>query len=430
MLEERKIPMDEKVRITSVEFRNFKALDFFSVKLQHLNILVGPNNCGKSTVISAFRALAAGLKKARAKSAEWVSGPEGEILGYIVPIEMLPLSIENVHTDYAETDTIVTFRLSNKNKLRLYFPQEGGCLLIPEVFSGKNIRSPGEFKKAFPILIGLVPVLGPVEHNELVLAKDTVQQDLSTHRASRHFRNYWYQFPAGFDDFARLVAATWPGMEIKPPERIDYAKLVMFCYENRFAREIFWAGFGFQIWCQLLTHISISKEATILIVDEPEIYLHPDVQRQLLGILRETGPDILIATHSSEIMGEADPSEILLIDKRKRSAERLKDVEGVQAALDAVGSVQNITLTLLARNRRVLFVEGLYDFQIIRKFAKKIGLIELSTGIGLTPMESGGFSSWDRIKVLSMGIEKTLGSPLKISAIYDHDYFPDCQRSV
>ena len=95
------------------------------------------------------------------------------------------------------------------------------------------------------------------------------------------------------------------------------------------------------------------SDDTILVVDEPEIYLHPDVQRQLLGILRKAGPDVLLATHSTEIMGEADPSEILVIDKTKQHSQRLRDIDGVQFALDTVGSVQNLTLTRLARNKRL-----------------------------------------------------------------------------
>lgn len=149
-------------------------------------------------------------------------------------------------------------------------------------------------------------------------------------------------------------------MEIELPRRNGMltGEIVMFCRENRIPREVYWSGFGFQIWCQLLTHISRCKESTILIVDEPEVYLHPDVQRQLLGILRDSGPDIIIATHSTEIMGEADPSEILIINKQKKVAERLKDIEGVQKALNEVGSIQNITLTQLARNGRILLSKG------------------------------------------------------------------------
>jgi len=392
-----------------------------------MNILVGPNNCGKSTIISSFRALAAGIRRARAKSVEVVPGPDGQTYGYSLPEESIPISIENVHTDYADADASVTFRLSNGNKLQLFFPEKGGCFLIP--LATKSVKTPTQFKNSFPIVIGVVPVLGPVEHEEECIREDTVKRNLATHRASRHFRNYWYFFPEGFDDFAKLIEKTWLGITIDPPSKIDTMspKLTMFCYEKRIPREIFWAGFGFQIWCQLLTHISRAKNDTLLIIDEPEIYLHPDVQRQLLNILRESGPDILMATHSTEIMGDADHSEILLVDKEKKSAHRLKDIEGVQQALEIVGSIQNITLTQLARNRRLIFVEGLGDFRIIRRFAQKIGLSELASGIDLTPVESGGFSSWESIRSFASVFEKAVGRNVNIGVVYDRDYLPEEQ---
>jgi hypothetical protein len=155
--------------------------------------------------------------------------------------------------------------------------------------------------------------------------------------------------------------------------------------------------------------------------------LHPDVQRQLLGIMRDIGADVLLATHSSEIIAEADPAEIVMIDKRRSTGERLKNVSGIQRALEAVGSSQNITLTALAKSRRVLFVEGLDDFRLIRRFARKLGMQELSSGIGLTPLASGGFGSWERITILASGIADALGAPLMIGAIYDRDYFCDEQ---
>ena len=415
-----------KYTITSVEFRSFKAFGHYSVKLQHMNILVGPNNCGKSTIIGAFRALVAGIRRARAKSPELVPGPSGLTYGYRITEENLPISIENVHTDYADTDTTVTFRISNGNRLVLFFPKEGGCFMLPDS-EGRPVRNPSTFKNAFPITIAVVPVLGPLEHNEPIIKEDTLRQGLATHRASRHFRNYWLYNPEGFDDFANLVSKTWPGMEIEPPERVDYSSdhLRMFCLEKRISREMYWAGFGFQVWCQLLTHISRVADDSLLIIDEPEVYLHPDVQRQLLGILRDSGPDILIATHSTEIMGEADPAEIVLIDKTKRKGERLQDVDSVQAAMNLIGSVQNITLTQLARTRKLLFVESLDDFKIIRRFARQLGYVDLASGNGLTPIESEGFSSWERLPSFVWGIEKAFKSSLSIAAVFDRDYWCD-----
>jgi hypothetical protein len=82
-----------------------------------------------------------------------------------------------------------------------------------------------------------------------------------------------------------------------------------------------------------------------------------------------------------------------MTDKRRRTGERLKNVAGVQRALHSVGSSQNITLTALAKSRRVLFVEGLDDFRLLRRFARKVGMQELSAGIGITSLESGAGES-------------------------------------
>ncbi len=420
------ISATDPIRITSIQFDQFKAFSHYAISLDRVNILVGPNNSGKSTVIGALRALASGLRIARSQSPQRIELDSRHRLAYRIPEDSLPISLENIHTDYDSIDSKLTFNLSNRNKLHIVFPKGGGCFLVPES-QGGIINSVSAFKKNFPITLTCVPVLGPVEHREQRREKSTIVAGLATHRASRHFRSYWHYFNEGFEDFATLIRTTWPGMEIRPPEVVDAmtGELSMFCLEDRMTRELYWVGFGFQVWCQLLTHLSRASGSSVVVIDEPEAYLHPDMQRQLLSILREAGPDVVLATHSTEIMSEADPSEIILIDKRKSTGERLKDISGVQRALEAVGSIQNITLTALARNRRVLFVEGDDDFRLLRRFARKLGMTELSAGIGITALESGGFGSWQRITTLAAGIADALGSRLAIAAVYDRDYFCD-----
>ena len=41
-------------RITSVHFKKYKAFENFSISLQDFNVLVGPNNAGKSSVLRAL----------------------------------------------------------------------------------------------------------------------------------------------------------------------------------------------------------------------------------------------------------------------------------------------------------------------------------------------------------------------------------------
>jgi hypothetical protein len=102
------------------------------------------------------------------------------------------------------------------------------------------------FRRAFPVSVSGVPVLGPIEHNEILRLEETVRRDQQTHRASRHFRSYWYYNRDNFEPFGNMVKETWPGMEIMPPEKLDIFSglLAMFCKEHRIDRELYWAGYG------------------------------------------------------------------------------------------------------------------------------------------------------------------------------------------
>jgi len=79
----------------------------------------------------------------------------------------------------------------------------------------------------------------------------------------------------------------------------------------------------------------------MFLIDEPDIYLHSDLQRQLLGLLRNLGPDILIATHSTEIVSEAETDDIVLVNKKRRSAQRIKDPSQLREVFTVLGSKLN-----------------------------------------------------------------------------------------
>ncbi len=210
--------MDPMARFTAVRFRNYKAFKSYSASLQRFNVLVGPNNSGKSTILGAFRILAEGIRRARARKPQFVYIRGDSDWGYRIDLENLPVSTENVFTDYDETDPArIDFRLSNGNTLRLIFPEVGMCYLVCEN-NGKPVRTPSDFKRVFPATIGFVPVLGPVEHEEQLYQPEAARQALLTHRASRNFRNIWYHIPEDFDEFRELIQGTWPGMDINPPE--------------------------------------------------------------------------------------------------------------------------------------------------------------------------------------------------------------------
>ena len=202
----------------------------------------------------------------------------------------------------------------------------------------------------------------------------------------------------------------------------------MFCPEERIPREIFWSGFGFQVWCQMLTHLIQGGDNSIFLIDEPDIYLHSNLQRQLIGLLRQLGPDILIATHSTEMIIEAEPDELILVDKHKRISQRLREPAQLHSVFRALGSHLNPVLTQLAKTRRVLFVEG-QDFQILGKFARKLNFDRVANRRDFAVVPVEGFSP-DRIRSLKIGMEATLGGPVLAAAVFDRDYRSELECSA
>jgi hypothetical protein len=53
-----------------------------------------------------------------------------------------------------------------------------GALLVPE--AEDEVRSWKAFQAAFPLSVAAIPVLGPVEHAEDLLTRDTIQKGLNT----------------------------------------------------------------------------------------------------------------------------------------------------------------------------------------------------------------------------------------------------------
>jgi energy-coupling factor transporter ATP-binding protein EcfA2 len=378
-----------RTMFTKVRFRNFKSLRDFTIHLRAVNVLVGPNNAGKSTVLDAFRIVMAAHRFASRHLPQIIRINNETVSGYEIPTSQIPVSLTNIHSDYQTSqETSLTFTLDNGNEIRLQFYDNARCIMT--VDTKQRTVTTAQFKKNIPANIYSVPTLGPLEEEEELLTDQYVAQSVGTRRAHRMFRNIWYRWSTEFPVFQRLVEDTWEGMTISKPE-LDMRyppKLTMFCKEGRVDRELCWAGFGFQVWLQILTHITNSADADVLVVDEPEIYLHPDLQHKLFQILKAINKQIILATHSAEIINEAEHDEVIVVNKNRRGATRVTDVEGLQEALFSIGSAQNVHLTRLSRGRKILFLEG-NDFRILRRFAIQFGFEDLANDTDITVVPIG-----------------------------------------
>jgi len=170
------------------------------------------------------------------------------VSGYEIDLAAISVAEENIFYNYEEDEPAeVVFRLSNSNSLTLFFPERSTCFLLPDA-QGRGFSDPTSFKRQFDCPIGFVPILGPVEHHELLYGREAARLALFNYRAARNFRNIWHHYPERFDEFREVLKQTWPGMDIERPEvdrSHEKARLHMYCPERRIPRELFWSGFGF-----------------------------------------------------------------------------------------------------------------------------------------------------------------------------------------
>jgi hypothetical protein len=157
------------------------------------------------------------------------------------------------------------------------------------------------------------------------------------------------------------------------------------------------------------------------VLDEPDIYLHPDLQRRLLRLVRQRFGQVFLATHSTEIINEANPGDILSVSSNSRNARRVTSEEGYRDIFNYIGSSENAEFTRMARARRIVFFEG-KDRRLLRRFAQKVTRSGFVDDPETVFLQAGGFGQWRRVKEVGWTLENVFGMEVKIAAVFDRDY--------
>lgn len=141
-------------------------------------------------------------------------------------------------------------------------------------------------------------------------------------------------------------------------------------------RDLMVEGSGFLQWLSVYT-LATSPDVDVLLFDEPDAHLHPTLQQEMLGRLDDlassVGKQVLLATHSSEILRNAEPSKILQI-KPGGSTRYLSEHHQKVGLLEGLGSDYAPRIDQVRKTKHVLFVEGTTDIPILKFLAQAAGL--------------------------------------------------------
>ena len=417
---------------------NFRSFRNFTVSFGEGAYLVGPNNAGKSTILTALRTADVLIRFAHRRNPSMqCQHDQRKLWAYPMILNEFPALQESVRYEFHE-NTEARFELTWKSGARLVavwpkivdedeFPDNFFYL---ERLQGIQPRNLSDVRATFPAL-GIIPILGPVEHAEQRLTNDYVLNSVSTRLSSRHFRNQLrLTREAGeFEDFCSYIYPWLDNIEIAyfdshPGER-NTTILDVYYREmgSRIPKELVWAGDGIQVWLQILYHIYRTRERDTVILDEPEVYLHPDLQRKLVHLLEDTGRQTILATHSLEMAAEADPRLVMLVEKGGKRAHRAREEAQLELLSAALGTAFNLRLARALRSKVALFVEG-NDMAILSKFAKTLALTALATEHGVTVIPLEGYSRWGQVRPFAWLCRNLLPEALKIFVVLDHDYRP------
>lgn len=417
-----------KYYLDKIKLENYRCFEKTSLKFKDLCIIVGKNNAGKSTLIEALRLISAAGKKSAKVSFYTVPAGLGFspfYKGVKLDPEKLKIDLRGVIHFYRDEVAIITAFFNDRTQMQIRLTKEiaFACLFNE---NNENIKSRRESNKYHFDSISILPQIGLIKENEKLLSSDTVKADTETYLSSRHFRNeLWLNRKGKFDSFIATAMETWEGFRV-PNSALSYnpseSEFIQFLVQDAgFPGEIGLMGSGIQMWLQIIWFLCKAEESTTVILDEPDVYMHPDLQLKLLRLVKNRFPQVIIATHSIEIISDVEPNNIVLVDKDLRNIRYANDSNAVQAIIDSIGGVQNLSLMRIGNAKKCIFVEG-KDITYLSKFFRQFKPESIQSITDLPYVELKGKSNLPQAYGASDLFYTESNGTIKCICILDGDY--------
>jgi len=378
-------------------------------------LIVGKNNAGKTTINRALRLINSALQFAHNSPHPTVQElPKKDIKDINIDsmIYRLEEGVATIDAVFDNGKTITVYLDSQKNSI--------------------TCRLPAYTHPSLSQLFGFLPPLGQFAQYERVLGQRYIIDQINTTLASLHFRNHLYQLidPAQYSLIQQRLEETWEGIQLQKCEYDSPSGYLTCLYkEGDFLNEITLAGQGLQIWLQILTHLTRLSVYPVLVLDEPEIFLHPEKQNDLIQLIQDYYPGTaIIATHSTELMSHVDITHIIHVQKGTARAKVIKssNLHGLEIIRKSIGSGINLYASQFEDVDCLLFTEHKVDYDIVMTFASPLKINKRTQNIKLS-----GSSQWKNYAHYQVAYNTFFGKDIECSILLDKDYYPpDFHESI
>jgi AAA15 family ATPase/GTPase len=297
--------------ISEFTIQYFKAFENVTAKdLGRLNAFVGRNNAGKSTVLHALDLAGLALR--------WGDWNRFQ----------LKLKIEDLfwdRGDFALSLTNVagqTVKISAQNR-RQPIVNLGGAK--KEEFDSVLIQPDPGFSMLNRQPVSPAAVMDYMrDRNYTNLNSLDILQAIQFY-AKRGERGFTQK---DYDDLVGQVCAFFPELDEVKSDRTENLYATLEYKEDGRTLDILYSGMGLKRFLDILIKVTLSK-ASIVLLDEPEYGMHPELQRRLLTFLRKLASErdlqFFMATHSPVFLNASVELEVFRVSNEagKRSIVRV-----------------------------------------------------------------------------------------------------------
>lgn len=397
-----------------------------------MTVIVGANNAGKSTVVEGLRIVGLVTDRLRRGSMPFVGIPDWlddrrafrGIQPVLRRVDADANGAELFHR-YQEPPAVLTATFRGGASVTAFVGEDGEIHGVARDPRGVAVGSPSEARALGLPILAIQPQVAPLLRDERILAAETVRRGEGTHLASQHFRNQIFRSGDQFEMLRAMAEDSWPGLqivELAGSELHPDQPLRLHVRDTDFVGEVSLMGHGLQMWLQLMWFVARTPLNAGVVLDEPDVYMHPDLQRRLLETVRNRFGQLIIATHSVEILADVDPSCVLSVDRRISSSSYVSDLPGIQAIIDSLGGVHNIHLARLFRSTGFYLVEG-EDVRLLRILQRVVD--PSAPPIDLVPHgELGGRGGWAAGLLPKLPRKNARGQRIRTYCLLDRDYYP------
>jgi AAA ATPase domain len=419
--------------IKELRLENFRGFDDHRIPFNpRTTVVVGKNNAGKSTIVEALRLVSLITNRyqrlAFRSLPTWLDRPRRE-RGVSPSIKNIELNLDSAFHRYYDPPAIITCAFEQGESITIYIGRRSEIYGVIRDSRGDLVVAPTQAYKFKLPNVQILPQIAPLEESEKILDEDYVKRHIVTSRSSLHFRNQLKVLYEHFQKFKRIAEATWPGLRItslEGRENLPGQDLSLLVQDTDFVAEVGWMGHGLQMWLQTMWFLTYSEGADVVILDEPDVYMHADLQRRLIRFVKDRDWQTIIATHSMEMMAEVEPEEVLVVDRRKDKSTFAPSLPAVQRLVNHIGSIHNIQLARLWSAKTLLLVEG-EDVAILKRFQNRLFPLSEKPFDALPNMSIEGWGGWRLVSGSSFLLKNAGGEDIVTYCLLDSHYHHDEQ---